>query len=307
MLRPASSTCKGPEGRRRFLRRWTLPACATGLLAGCMMPPPPWSPPRVEPVLNPQAPAALIVSANVNLHGVEHQRTADALLATQGDVLFLQETTAAWEAYLESRPDIAGRYPVRRYRHDWSAGGQAVLSRWPVAERAWIPSPADLYPAWHVEVETPFGPLQVLAVHLAPPVTETGHWRFGVAVNSKADRRCEIRHYWETIGPDDAGPLIVLGDFNESTRGPAHRWLAANTDLEPAIDAFDRTTASWRWQVAGVIPMRRRVDHIFVSPELHVHAAGVYTGRGDGSGPEPGSDHRPVWALVGPAPAHDPL
>jgi endonuclease/exonuclease/phosphatase (EEP) superfamily protein YafD len=78
------------------------------------------------------------------------------------------------------------------------------------------------------------------------------------------------------------GSLVVTGDLNTTPWSNAFRLLKSAADLSPASPLMP----SWpAWPVA--LP-QIAADHIFVSSDLGVAAAGT--------GPAIGSDHLPVWA-----------
>jgi endonuclease/exonuclease/phosphatase (EEP) superfamily protein YafD len=80
------------------------------------------------------------------------------------------------------------------------------------------------------------------------------------------------------------GPLVLAGDLNTSPWSNAFRKLRAATGLSPASILMP----SWpAWPLA--LP-QMALDHILVSPEFAVAAAGT--------GPAVGSDHLPVWAQI---------
>jgi len=80
------------------------------------------------------------------------------------------------------------------------------------------------------------------------------------------------------------GPLVLAGDLNTSPWSNSFRRLRATTSLVPA----GLLMPSWpAWPLA--LP-QMALDHILVSPELTVAAAGT--------GPAVGSDHLPVWAQL---------
>ena len=79
-------------------------------------------------------------------------------------------------------------------------------------------------------------------------------------------------------------PLVLAGDLNTSPWSNAFRKLRAATGLSPAA----KLLPSWpAWPLA--LP-QVALDHIFVSPDLAVAAAGTGTAVG--------SDHLPVWAQL---------
>jgi endonuclease/exonuclease/phosphatase (EEP) superfamily protein YafD len=80
------------------------------------------------------------------------------------------------------------------------------------------------------------------------------------------------------------GPLVLAGSLNTSPWSQSFRTLRLATGLNPA----GKLIPSWpAWPIA--LP-QVALDHIFVSPELAVSAAGT--------GPAVGSDHLPVWAQI---------
>ena len=80
------------------------------------------------------------------------------------------------------------------------------------------------------------------------------------------------------------GPLVLAGDLNTSPWSNAFRKLRAVAGLAPA------STLMPTWPAWPVALPQVALDHIFVSPELAVAAAGT--------GPAVGSDHLPVWAQL---------
>ncbi|PZR15980.1 MAG: hypothetical protein DI536_06665 [Archangium gephyra] len=88
--------------------------------------------------------------------------------ATRGaDVVLLQETNAAWELRLSE--GLRDRFPHQRWLDDAAAGGQAVLSREPFTHEV-LPAAHGWFPAMRVEVDG----VQLLNVHLHPPIAENG-------------------------------------------------------------------------------------------------------------------------------------
>ena len=80
------------------------------------------------------------------------------------------------------------------------------------------------------------------------------------------------------------GPIVLAGDLNTSPWSNAFRKLRAATGLAPASILMP-TWPAWPLALPQVA-----LDHILVSPELAVAAAGT--------GPAVGSDHLPVWAQI---------
>jgi len=182
---------------------------------------------------------------------------------------------------------------------------------------------------WDVTVETPAGPLHVLASHPTPPVFDPAN----------AARNADEIGFWIDYlngadwMVDDAGrrggangaPVVVLGDLNADPadgagRDGAIRALLAHPRLQDSAPRSAggaaaatpghrgdpaRDTADWR-EDGG--PGNLRVDYVLPSRDLRVLGAGVFwPAPGDplrrlvGEGaPLRSSDHRLVWVDVTP-------
>jgi endonuclease/exonuclease/phosphatase (EEP) superfamily protein YafD len=229
----------------------------------------------------PGAPELVVLTYNVNFGLDGDPATVAAIRRSGADVVFLQETTPGWERELRALRAI---YPRQAYRHDRGAGGLAVLSKLPFRQLEYLPSPAGWFAAWRVLVATPLGALQVLQVHLRPPVSDRGSWVSGYFTTGSF-RRGEIDHFARSLRP--GMPTLVVGDFNEGDAGKAVRYLADRGLRSVLADAGSADT-TWRWQTSlGQISLR--LDHICYSRELvPVRAQVLRDGR---------SDHLPVLAV----------
>lgn len=229
------------------------------------------------------APRLTVMSYNVNFGLAGDAEGAAAIRAGDADVVVLQETTAAWERAL--RAGLRDRYPHMAFRHCCGAGGLAILSRYPFEEREYLPQVGDgWFPAWRVVVASPLGPIQVLAVHLRPPLSERGSVVSGYFSTPRV-RRAEIEAFAAHL--DRALPALVVGDFNEPADGSAVRLLAAR-GLRSALPEFHPDADTWGWRTSlGTV--HSQLDHIVYDARLTALDARVIdAGR---------SDHRPVIAI----------
>lgn len=242
-----------------------------------------------SPSRPPPAPAAaartlVVMSYNVNFGLGGDAEGLAAIRGGNADLVVLQETTAAWEQAI--RAQLADVYPHMRFRHCCGAGGLAFLSRHPFDEREYVaPTPDGWFPAWRVIVATPAGKVQVLAVHLHPPLDDNGSVLKGY-FPSKAVRRREIETFAPLLDADPDLPALVVGDFNEDAEGSALRFLAGR-GLRSALAVLDPTATTWRWGTS-VGTVTGRLDHVVHDPRLVALDARVMkVGR---------SDHFPVVA-----------
>lgn len=87
------------------------------------------------------------------------------------------------------------------------------------------------------------------------------------------------------------GPVILAGDLNTTPWSKTYRALRRGAGLVPA------RTLMPTWPAWPVPFPQVALDHIFVSSDLTVSAAGT--------GPAVGSDHLPIWAIVQRPPSFD--
>lgn len=228
-------------------------------------------------------PALKVMSYNVNF-GLPGDEAGLAAIRDGGaDLVVLQETTPAWETAIRAR--LADRYPHMAFHHCCGAGGLALLSRHPFEDAGVLPAvDGGWFPAWRTIADTPVGRVQVLAVHLRPPVSDGGSVVAGYFSTPKV-RRAEIEAFAATLDP--ALPTLVVGDFNEPEDGSAVRFLA-RFGLQSVLPEFHPGADTWRW-TTSLGTVHSQLDHIVYDDRLApLDARVVRTGR---------SDHWPVIAV----------
>lgn len=245
-----------------------------GLLCGC-------SHTRVAQA--PTGPHVRVLTYNVNWGGPQPDLAVEAIRNSDADIVCLQETTPQWEHYLRrSLPE----YSFAQFRNSKlrSGGGLAFLAKVPADEIAYIPSETEWFDGWIVRFHTAIGPLQVLNVHLRPPVSDGGSW-VGGYFTTRDDRQQEMERFYRAR--DQQTPLLVMGDFNDHESSQVAQWLKLQ-GLTNALPQFDRYSPTWKWKTS-LLTLSRRMDHIFYSQELDCAAARVISAGA--------SDHFPVEAM----------
>ncbi len=186
-----------------------------------------------------------VMTFNVNFGVAGDDSTIAAIRDAGADVVFLEETNQAWEDAL--RRSLAGDYPHMTFHHCCRAGGLAVLSKLPFTEKDYLPAVAGgWFPALRVIVATPLGDVQVMSVHLHPPLDEQGNVLGGYWV-SQPIRRAEIESHAAHL--DATLPTLVVGDFNEDADGQAVKLLAAR-GFESTLAALHGHVRTWHWQLS---------------------------------------------------------
>jgi len=225
------------------------------------------------------ADALWVMTYNVNFEeprasGTAADATVSAIEAADADIVFLQETHQAWERRL--RAALSERYPHIVFHHAAREGGMAVLSRYPIEEERHGLAPAGEFPAWRLTASTPLGEIEILHVHLHPPLDD-GSLLVGYFTTSGA-RLTELTHHLGSRTPD-----LVLGDFNEG-EGEALEHLAS-LGMRQAQTAWPPVELTWRWDT-GSAELQGRPDHVLVGRALTPSAVQVMRVGG--------SDHRPL-------------
>ncbi|HEY5952183.1 MAG TPA: endonuclease/exonuclease/phosphatase family protein, partial [Kofleriaceae bacterium] len=189
---------------------------------------------------------------------------------------------AVWQRAIAARLD--GEYPHQRFTHPetWPAGGMGLLSKYPVVALQHLYSVGGMFFAWRVLLDTKLGRIQVLSVHLRPPMSDGGSWVVGF-FSTRGDRLREIENHFAALDPKL--PTLVLGDFNEEGDGRAVEFLKEH-GFGDALPQFVGNARTWEWPV-GSITLKFQLDHIMYDAHfVPVTGAVVEAGR---------SDHKPVW------------
>jgi endonuclease/exonuclease/phosphatase family metal-dependent hydrolase len=249
--------------------------------------PPVFAPAIRLPAAEPHTVRVASYNVNFGLAGdpLSERLAIDALASLGADVVLLQETNPRWEKALVDGLDFAHHAFVPP--DELPAGGMGILSRHPIVTSETLPSVAGPFFAWRIVVDTPRGRLQLLNVHLRPPMSDGGSWVVGF-FTTREDRERELA--WHVAALDPTLPTVIAGDLNEAADGLAIRHAAAH-GYEDAIARFAGSRPTWRWPLRGLgsrWELRFQLDHILHDRRLVATAAGIVD-RGR-------SDHFPVWA-----------
>ncbi|WP_050605609.1 endonuclease/exonuclease/phosphatase family protein [Ruegeria sp. 6PALISEP08] len=128
---------------------------------------------------------------------------------------------------------------------------------------------------WVVPVKTPWGRINLMTFHAAPPVFDGPEDRNGLR------NRDEIR-FWSVLlngdlGPAPAGPFAIAGDANlDPLRGEGHKQaihalLSHPNVQDPRPTDPSGSSATVEWKTTGEM----RVDYVLPSRDLRVVGSGV--------------------------------
>ena len=222
-----------------------------------------------------------VASFNSLVSNVPSEEKLRWLMDTHADLLCVVECNTPWLAALkQAREDGQLVWPhCIAQAHDDAAIGIAILSRYPLeqAQILQLPGARNLHAV--ATVQTPGGPVRVLAVHPMSPVSIR-------CVNM----RNEELAWLAGMCADSSVPTVVMGDFNETPYGRAFAQFVDATGYVSARSAGG-VCPTWPGQLAREhVPMLAGIpiDHVLMS----AHFAPVQMRVG----PYLGSDHLPVVA-----------
>lgn len=226
----------------------------------------------------PSGPSFTVMTFNVYL-GLEKTRelvapwtdeqassTIEAIRLADPDIVSVQESDEAWWQRVSER--LPNRYPHKLRRKDRRGGGFVIMSKWPFEEIAHIDPLDD--ECWHsallLKMDTPLGPVRVLAVHLTPPLELDHSIEPDTLVRTASVREREMRHLAKhVIGVER--PAIVMGDFNEGDDGLAVAHLREHGFVD-ALPLYAPMADTWSWPMFGPIGFGRRLDHVMYNAPI---------------------------------------
>jgi endonuclease/exonuclease/phosphatase (EEP) superfamily protein YafD len=272
------------------LRRWARVILLTALTATLSWP---VFSHRGEAVIAPSPARLKVVSANLWHSAAGHDRTIEALLASDADIIGLTEVTPRW------RPALAplfAKYPHRIDCFDRDPECQTMLLsklpiEQPISGRVWKATPivAGGVIRWNGRLIT------VLATHWFRPLrrSDAGPWGVddparaayladGLPVSRQAGQAGLFAKF---LDREARGDLIVMGDLNSAPWSRVQRAFRAKTGLD--------NQAGWAasWPSFLPWPLQLPIDHVLARGHLVVTKFEA--------GPRTDSDHFPVIAEIG--------
>jgi len=241
-----------------------------------------------------------LVTHNVLFRGGDPERTVEALVAADADVVALQEVTPAWAARLER--SLRADHPYALLAPREGALGYALYSRYPLTGPAALRAHGQGGFAQCARLELPSGPLPICNLHLsAPPLTA----RLRAQEANARTRAAQWERVKAFLDMGGKGPALAVGDLNTADHEPLYRRIASefvdaagttallpgrtfpNPDLAPLgpLVRIDYVLAR-----GGVQPVEATVgrdtgsDHLLVRAVLRLRGAPPHRASGPGPG-----------------------
>jgi endonuclease/exonuclease/phosphatase (EEP) superfamily protein YafD len=208
---------------------------------------------------------------HTNIKGQE--RTLEVIRDQAPDVIWMAEYTPLWLKFLSRKlPD----FPYRCQQPTYGSFGAALYSRHPLPLAEMIELGHSWTPACRAVIQTPSGPIGFLGVHTPPPglnFSHTNERNIGLAAIPLALENLPERQ-------------IVCGDFNATPWNAPFQQLRIDSKLSVG------TTTTWLPTWPADLPsfLRIPIDHVLVAGKLTVGEVQL--------GPNVGSDHLPLFAVV---------
>jgi endonuclease/exonuclease/phosphatase family metal-dependent hydrolase len=225
------------------------------------------------------------MSYNIELGAAGEPSTLDAIGEIDADLVCLQEVTPEAEAELRAR--YAEEYPYQLFKSKGGAGGLAALSRFPLVDLGLRAAPQGWHPSWHLEAESPAGPIQLLNVHLRSLFSGDPN-PISSYLQADSDHLEQIELFSSECDANVA--TIALGDFNEDENGDAIQFLE-DRGFENLLPEFHPGQPTWGFRSVGN-QLGATIDHILINDALvPLNAWARRLGE---------SDHLPVVAHLEP-------
>ena len=228
---------------------------------------------------------------------------------------------------LDGDGQAGGPGDAQGYARFYGQGAMAILSRFPIRREGlrdftplrWADLPGALRPDtaegtpfptpqawevrrlsssghWVVPIDTPQGPLEILAFHAGPPV-------FDGPEDANGRRNHDESVFWQRLLDGDLGmppgrPFVLAGSANlDPDRGEGRRTAIRGLLDDPRLQDPAPMGASGADTVDWPRVGRLRVDYVLPSSDLGVPDSGVHWPE-DGATVEQASRHRLVWVDV---------
>lgn len=224
-----------------------------------------------------QAPSASVsvlrlMTTNLLASNTEFESQVENIRTVGPDVVVLQEYSHRWEQVLSVS---LSEYPHRISESIDSPFGIAIYSKTPFLKSEVFYLHDKAPPSIAVVVDTPAGQVQIIGVHLEPPI--------GVAL---FDRRNTQLQRLAQLVKTASEPVIVAGDLNISPWSVHFQDLLHDGSLRDGRRGFG-VLPTWP---GFFFPLQIPIDHILIGGSMSV--TDIQTGLARGS------DHLSLWADV---------
>lgn len=215
------------------------------------------------------APGLRVAHMNVWQMNTDHASAISAVLASDPDLISVQEVSPEWAAALAH--GLERTHPYRHVVPQTNCYGIALFSRFPLLHARTIEIAGSQF--IEAEVMVSGRPIRVLAVHATSPISYAHFCRRNAQLVALADR----------IAASDL-PTLLIGDLNTVHWDQAYQRFCARSGARPVNSPYQIT-----WPSVGPLAMIP-LDHALVSGGLSSSSITSFKVAG--------SDHRGLVAEV---------
>lgn len=221
----------------------------------------------------PDARTISVLTYNINWNNRSHDAVRTLLLATDADVIALQELTADMGRRLNQ--ELEDRYPHRALAAD-DVRGMGVFSRFPITEAEAF---RGVFTHQRMQLDLDGRPVVLYNVHAVSPIS-------GVGFDGRAR---DLEAIYTRLAQETNGyPRLLVGDFNLTPLTEDYARLTADhNDSYAAVgDGLGYTLSLCDW-----LPLAR-IDYVFYTPSYFQPVEAVVWPA------KAGSDHAPLLAEI---------
>ena len=209
-----------------------------------------------------------VTLSNVYTHRGDPVRTLEVLRELRPEIIVLLEISEQWTEALEPLHKTHPHYREVPLENNFGIG---IYSVHPFLSIETLYLAQSKQPSFFAVVDTPLGPVTVIATHTLPPMSG----RYSALRNAQLSDVADLAAATQ-------GPVLLIGDLNVSPWSPYFKDLVRQSGL---LDSARGNGIQPTWPTynpAFFIP----IDHCLHSPDLAV--------RKRFTGPATGSDHYPL-------------
>jgi len=218
--------------------------------------------PTTQPTSRPASRAIIVATYNINILNRDLKAVTETIRKSKADLVCLQETNEA--SALHFKANLRDEYPHMDF-HNYAGGGLGFLAKKQFKTLKYLPAKYGVHSAWIVRITIDDKPIEVAAVHLQPTVPRADE---GVAeliarwLATEEIRAKEIAYIHENLS--GRLPVVILGDFNSSSRMQAPRFLSQKGFVDSFASVTEKPDDRPTWKLRSAeLRLARRIDYIF--------------------------------------------
>jgi endonuclease/exonuclease/phosphatase family metal-dependent hydrolase len=236
---------------------------------------------EAPPVQSP-AKSFSVATFNICWGNMDLPKTAAVIRKARADVVCLQETNAASEAFL--RQQLRGDYRYITFRGDrgrWDAERLGFLSKRPLHDLRFLPARHGLFGTWIARTELGGRSVQLVNVHLQPIILSQQAGLSGALAAFSAMEKVhgdEIRAIVENL--KEEVPTVLAGDLNSISSFDAPQFLAKQGFVDSFASVTERPDdhRSWHWPI-GQAEFSARIDYLFHTADFRTRESRILDGE----------------------------